>query len=132
MSLRKQGAGKGAVISFLVSTPESGVDSIAITYALLDPVMTVVRPLAAFFTAAVAGIAENLISREAEGTELQPDLTCPVDGCCDGVNCSPEAHSHHHSLFEKLRGGMGYAFTDFWNDLAVYVFVGLLLLRKTR
>ena len=41
----------GAVTSFLISTPESGVDSIAITYALMDPIMTVVRPVAAFFTA---------------------------------------------------------------------------------
>src|SRR5210317_2186931 len=40
-SLRKQGASKGATISFLVSTPESGVDSISVTYALLDPIMTI-------------------------------------------------------------------------------------------
>ncbi len=42
--LRKQGAGRGPVASFLISTPETGVDSIAVTYALLDPLMTVIRP----------------------------------------------------------------------------------------
>ncbi len=54
--LKEQGAGKGAVSSFMISTPETGVDSIAITYALLDPVMTVLRPVTAFFSAIVTGI----------------------------------------------------------------------------
>ena len=44
MGLRKQGAGRGATIAFFISTPETGVDSISITYALLDPIMTVLRP----------------------------------------------------------------------------------------
>ena len=48
IGLRKQGADRGASAAFLVSTPESGIDSIAITWALLDPVMTVARPIAAF------------------------------------------------------------------------------------
>lgn len=54
--LRQQGASKGATTSFLISTPETGMDSIAVTYALLDPVMTFFRPFAAFFTAMVAGV----------------------------------------------------------------------------
>ena len=41
IGLRKQGASKGASAAFLISTPESGVDSIAITWALLDPIMTI-------------------------------------------------------------------------------------------
>jgi len=127
VSLRKQGANKGAVTSFLISTPESGVDSIAITYALLDPLMTVIRPVAAFFTAAVAGIAENWRLRQTAARPILTDLICPVDGCCDGVNCSPENHRRHHSFFEKLVGGLRYAFFDFWNDLAGYFFLGLLL-----
>ncbi len=127
MSLRKQGANKGAVTSFLISTPESGVDSIAITYALLDPILTVMRPVAAFVSAAVAGIVENLGWKEAPDRSLQPDLSCPVDQCCDGLNCDPVAHRHHHSFFEKLVSGLRYAFTDFWRDLAGYFFIGLLL-----
>ena len=58
-SLKKQGANNGATAAFLISTPESGVDSISITYALLDPIMTVARPLAAFLTAIAAGITER-------------------------------------------------------------------------
>ena len=67
MSIRKRGANRGATLSFLISTPETGVDSIAITYALLDPLMTVFRPLAAFMTAILAGLADNfLIGEEPE------------------------------------------------------------------
>jgi len=84
-SLRKQGANRGATAAFLIATPESGVDSIAITYALLDPLMTIIRPVAAFLTAFAAGITENFISWEAKDTvSLPPDINCRVDGCCYG------------------------------------------------
>ena len=63
-SLKKQGANKGATTAFLISTPESGVDSVALTYALLDPVMTIARPAAAFATATAAGLSENLLGKE--------------------------------------------------------------------
>ncbi|MGA9477326.1 MAG: SO_0444 family Cu/Zn efflux transporter [Desulfobacterales bacterium] len=126
VTLQKQGANTGAVTSFMISTPESGIDSIAITYALLDPIMTVARPVVAFITAAVAGVAENLLEKRSNDTQVHPDLTCPVDQCCDGVNCRPEDHRRHHSLAEKLWAGVRYAFTDFWNDLAGWFFFGLL------
>ena len=77
-ALKKQGANNGAVTSFLISTPESGVDSIAITYALMDPIMTVVRPVAAFVTAFSAGIAENLLGKPDLTRPIVPDLSCPV------------------------------------------------------
>jgi hypothetical protein len=64
VGLRKQGASKGATTAFMISTPESGVDSIAITWALLDPVMTVVRPLAAFITATIGGLLINTLPDE--------------------------------------------------------------------
>ena len=64
MSIRKRGANRGATISFLISTPQTGVDSIAITYALLDPLMTVFRPLATLATALLAGLADNLLIGE--------------------------------------------------------------------
>ncbi len=127
VSLRKQGANKGAVTSFLISTPESGVDSISITYALLDPIMTVARPVAAFFTAALAGVAENLFDAGKPAKEVIPDLSCPVDGCCDGVNCDPRQHRQHHSAVEKTIAGLRYAFSEFWDDLAGWFFVGLLI-----
>lgn len=65
IGLRKQGASKGASASFLVSVPETGIDSIAITYALLDPIMTLVRPVAAFVTAIVTGSCINRLPDDA-------------------------------------------------------------------
>jgi len=127
VSLRKQGASKGATTAFLISTPESGVDSISITYALLDPIMTVARPVVAFVTAAVAGITENLFGSNNQTTRITPDLSCPVDGCCDGQNCSPEEHRRHHSFWKKLSAGMGFAIGDLWEDLAAWFLIGLVL-----
>lgn len=125
--LRKQGANKGATAAFLISTPESGVDSIAITWALLDPVMTLARPLAAFTTAVAAGISENLLGPGKEEAVTDQDLTCPVDGCCEGLDCPPEEHAQHHTLSEKIWAGFKFAMTDVWGDIASWFFVGLLL-----
>ena len=68
--LRKQGANSGAALSFMIATPESGVDSIAVSYAMLDPIMTVIRPVAAFFTAVSTGIAQNFFGRETSPPEV--------------------------------------------------------------
>jgi uncharacterized membrane protein YraQ (UPF0718 family) len=126
-ALKKQGANNGAVTSFLISTPESGVDSVAITYALMDPIMTVVRPVAAFVTAFAAGVTENLLGRPDTARPVVADLSCPVDGCCDGQHCAPEVHRNHHSMGEKVRAGLRFAFTDVWGDLAIWFLFGLLL-----
>lgn len=127
VSLRKQGANTGATTAFLISTPESGVDSIAISYALLDPIMTVARPVAAFFSAMVAGITENLFRQKKNHAVERPDLSCPVDGCCDGVDCPPDAHGQHHTYREKVAAGIRYAFVGVWGDLVLWFFIGLLL-----
>lgn len=126
-SLKKQGANNGATTAFLISTPESGADSIAISYALLDPLMTVLRPLAAFVTAAVAGITENLFSKSTPGKPVAADRSCPVDGCCDGVDCPSDEHRTHHTLVEKIGAGFKYAFTEVWGDLAGLFVVGVVL-----
>ncbi|MFZ5584867.1 MAG: SO_0444 family Cu/Zn efflux transporter [Thermodesulfobacteriota bacterium] len=126
-AIKKQGANNGATTAFLISTPESGVDSIAISYALLDPILTVARPLAALVSATLAGVAENLLG-PARGQALQaPDLACPVDGCCDGVDCPPHRHARHHSLRQKLRAGLGFALGELWDDLAAWFLLGILL-----
>jgi len=61
VSLQQSGASRGATASFLISTPETGVDSISITYGLLDLVMTIVRPVAAFLTAITTGSIVNFL-----------------------------------------------------------------------
>ena len=51
MGLREAGASKSATTSFLVSTPETGVDSVFITYAMMGPFMAIVRPIVALTSA---------------------------------------------------------------------------------
>lgn len=127
-SLKKQGANNGATTAFLISTPESGVDSMAITYALLDPIMTVARPVSAFLTAVAAGISENLLhTQKDEDWGRVIDRSCPIDNCCDGNECPPEEHARHHTFFEKIWSGLKFAVDDLWGDLAGWFFAGLLL-----
>lgn len=126
-SLKKQGANNGATTAFLISTPESGADSIAISYALLDPILTVARPVVAFITAAVAGITENMFKPKDEFKPVQPDISCPIDGCCDGKDCSPEIHRRHHTFYEKLTSGLKFAVTEVWGDLVLLYILGIFL-----
>jgi uncharacterized protein len=126
-SLQKQGANRGATTAFLISTPESGVDSIAITYALLDPIMTVVRPVAAFVTAMSAGVLENIITFPKQQEKIQVSNSCPVDNCCDGIDCPPERHKRHHTLFQRVKAGLRFAVVDVWGDIVMWFFAGLLL-----
>ncbi len=129
-SLKKQGANNGAAMSFLISTPETGVDSIAVTYALLDPIMTIFRPLAAFVTAVTAGLTENFFGNSYDdhvNTEVTPDLSCKVDKCCDGNGCATEVHRNHHSLMEKAVAAVKYGFGEILSELAGWLLLGLAI-----
>lgn len=126
-SLKKQGANNGATTAFLISTPESGVDSISITWALLDPIMTIARPVAAFLSAFVAGISVNMLTQPTSIEKGDVDLSCPIDNCCDGTDCLPEKQARHHVFFEKLRVGIKYAATDLWGNIAGWFFIGIVV-----
>lgn len=127
-ALKRQGANNGATTAFMIATPESGVDSILISYALLDPLMTVARPLAALLTALVAGCLENFLHPPRPQLVMAAAaIACPVDNCCDGRDCHPDRHRRHHSLLERLLAGLRYAALDIWGDLAGWFSLGLLL-----
>lgn len=82
-SLHRKGASRGATVSFLISTPETSIDSIAVTWALLGPVMAIVRPVAAVITAMVAGFVETVRSRNEPPPEVEPPACreCESDAC---------------------------------------------------
>jgi uncharacterized membrane protein YraQ (UPF0718 family) len=124
-SIRKRGASQGATASFLISTPESGVDSIAISYALLGPLLAAVRPVAAFASAALAG---GLIAARERS---RPPLTEPRDrmneektccSCCGDAVQTPRA-SPAGKTVEALRYGLVEMFTD----LGHWLLLGFLL-----
>lgn len=124
-SLKKQGANKGATAAFLISTPESGVDSIAITYALLDPIMTVARPVAAFISAMAAGIGINLLQRPATQRKPNPPTLLQTGCGCSGT-CSTSKPHTQPGFVTRLGMGFRYAATDIWGDLAGWFFVGIM------
>jgi uncharacterized membrane protein YraQ (UPF0718 family) len=125
--LKKQGANNGATTAFMIATPESGIDSIAITYALLDPIMAVARPLAAFGTAVVAGITENLCGYRPPAQTPADGLPSPANGCAGERDGPPPALPSHSGWGSKVREGIRYAFGEFWGYLAGWFFLGILL-----
>lgn len=121
LSLRRSGASRGATVSFLISTPETGVDSLAVSYALLDPILTVVRQVAAFLTALFTGLMENVFSRKPDAERPEPEPECPH--CRETENVG----EHRHGFIWRLKGGMRFAFTELLDDIAVWFVLGILL-----
>ncbi len=78
--LRKAGAGKGATAAFLISTPQTGVDSVVATYALMGPVFAVARPLAALATGLVGGVAVDWVAAKEVAPPTEKKCCC----CCGG------------------------------------------------
>jgi uncharacterized membrane protein YraQ (UPF0718 family)/copper chaperone CopZ len=84
VSLHRHGAGRGATTAFLLSTPQTGVDSIAVTYALLGPFLAVFRPIAAFVTGLFGGVLVHTLDRHG------PSSAAPEDGRGDAACCSTQ------------------------------------------
>ena len=128
VSLKEQGANNGAVTAFMISTPESGVDSITVSWALLDPIMTIIRPAAAFTAALWAGVLENLFEKP-ENSPAGPvsPIKRPDAVCCPDKGCSVAHDPKERSFFQKLRMGSGYAFGDIWADMAGWFFLGIII-----
>lgn len=106
-SLRRHGAGKGATTAFLLSTPQTGVDSIAVTYALLGPFLAVVRPVAALLTGVFGGGLVQAFDDNGGGNEQAGEVAIDEGTCCasDGCNdsCAPAARP---GIVEALHYGL--------------------------
>ncbi len=119
VSLRRHGASRGAATSFLISTPQTGVDSILVTYSLLGPLLAVVRPIAALVSGLLGGAAVSLLERE-ETSDL-PATASDAPSCSDGC-CSDEASSRG-----RLHQALHYGFITLPQDIAQALIVGLVL-----
>lgn len=117
MSLRKEGASRGAVTSFLIATPQTGIDSIIATFSLMGVPFAVIRPIAALITAVLGGwmvntfvsLRDRRAHREmAEGTIVKTEetetCTChchchedKAESCCPEGDGDDHHHHHHHS-----------------------------------
>ncbi len=122
--LRKAGAGKGATAAFLISTPQTGIDSIAATYALMGPVFAVARPLAALATGIVGGLAVDRVA--AKEDDPPPQKTC----CC----CGGGGHAVRAPVPETLTAPGNFvlrvlklAYVDILGRIARPLAIGLLV-----
>ena len=124
------GASKGATTAFLLSTPQTGVDSILVTYSLLGPVFAVFRPIAALLTGLIGGAASILFDPEPRLSSAAKDADCPQCGCedhgevsagyCNDGCCAPESGG-------TLRRAARYAFVILPADIGKPLLVGLAI-----
>ena len=107
-SLKKEGAGKSATLSFLVSTPTTGVDSILATYSLMGPLFAIFRPLAAFIAGIVVGLFNLLFNPEKKKTVV----------------------SHQHSSVPasfKIQEVFRYGFLELAEDVGKWLLIGVII-----
>jgi len=124
LGLHRGGASRSSTLSFLIATPETGADSIAVSYALLGPVMAVVRPIAAILSAIFTGLLANLVP-ETVRAATENNNGCNGGSCCSsGCGSSPPAKP---GAVAKTLQGVHYAATDILDDIALWLAVGILL-----
>ena len=156
VGLRRAGVSRGACTSFLISTPQTGVDSILATYSVLGLPFAIVRPIAALVTGIFGGLATDRLmglpsndpsrpphrggDNHAEGGVDESNEGVVECGCgChshDDNHSHNHAHNHSHSANESspcggVRGGLkkalGYAFGELLEDVGKWLAVGLLI-----
>jgi len=121
MSIRRAGASKASTSSFMVATPETGVDSIGVTYALMGPVMAIARPISAITSAIVAGILVRFWDVET------PPRTEEVKSCCKGANKQPESVNLVTKVKMIFQYGYGKLLADFMGWLLIGLFFAALV-----
>jgi len=91
IGLRRAGASKEATVSFLISTPETSIDSVFVTYALMGPVMAIFRPVSALVNAVGTGLLTTLVSDDDVPSLKNVDKK--VEGCCSSNKNSQPAET---------------------------------------
>jgi len=126
--LRDAGASKGATTAFLIATPETGVDSIGITWALFDPLMTVLRPLAAIITAILSGTMVNrLVRAEADNKGVEQDAKPEAKPECCMSKQAAAANAIKLPLRQRLLAALRFSFGKLMADLTPWFLIGFLL-----
>jgi uncharacterized membrane protein YraQ (UPF0718 family) len=93
IGMRRAGASKEATVSFLISTPETSVDSVAVTYALMGPLMAVFRPVAALVNAIGTGLLTTLVTDDKDTASTHDTQVAQAveTGCCSSGKTESEA-----------------------------------------
>lgn len=114
MSLRKEGASRGATVSFLIATPETGIDSIIATYSLLGLPFAILRPLAALCNAVLAGFLVNTFSHE-ENKPANPS---------DVIHLTERGN---RSFAQKLKEAVAYGYGEMMEDIGKWLVIGIII-----
>ena len=115
VSFHKQGASKGATSSFLISTPQTGVDSILVTYSLMGWAFAIVRPIIAFVTGVLGGIWADQDHQAADVKSTE------APSCSD---CEDDETKEKQHWFDRI---FKYAFVTFLQDISRWLVLGLVL-----
>ncbi len=136
ISFFKNGASRGATNSFLISTPQTGVDSIMATYSMLGWPFAILRPIVAFFTGVLGGVFTNIFVKEkpAQPISASPFANLKIDSSAmgkTGESCSDASCSCHESKVEDSRHSLiraaDYAFIELLQDIAKWLLLGFLV-----
>ncbi len=120
VELKKSGAKNGATSAFLISTPESGIDSVAVTYAMMDLPMTILRPLVAFISSLLAGILNYLFKTDISAlVEEKKEKSC----CHQEKEKTTKKQKERGTIQRILR----YAYHDLLKDIALWLCFGLIV-----
>jgi len=111
ISFYNSGASKGSSVSFLISTPQTGVDSVMVTYSLLGLPMALIKPFIALFTGFFGGFLTNKFDRN--GRKEDKERQNNVD--------------NNEQADRSLPGMLRYAFVEFLEDIAKWLLIGLML-----
>lgn len=114
IALRRGGASKAAATSFLIATPQTGVDSIAATASLLGPAFAVIRPIAALVTSFFGGIAAGATEKADSSSAAPPSCAAPAD---------IDTRSFRRKCADALR----YGFVDLVGSIGGWLMAGLVI-----
>ncbi len=118
VAMRRAGASRAASASFLVATPQTGVDSIAATWSLLGPAFALLRPVAALLTAFGCGITV--------GKNEQPDAQNPPS-CSIPDSQATSDPTTHRTFIHKLKEALHYGFIDLVGSIGGWLVAGLII-----
>ncbi len=120
MGLRREGVSKGATISFLIATPQTGIDSIIATYSLMGLPFAIIRPIVAFLTALFGGTLVN-------GLTPSPSLVRRGAECSEEKEICNTTDAQHATINSKLKSALNYGFVEMMADIGKWLVIGLVV-----
>lgn len=129
-SIKKSGASKGATLSFLISTPITGVDSILATYGMFGWAFTIYRVISSMIISIIAGILSNVLEKKELKPSFSPTISSfsaikPTEevACIDSCGCENTKVEKKFSFIAAIK----YAFLTLLGDIASPLLLGLIL-----